>query len=160
MAKVQCSTRRKSKQYRKRHGRKMPKNLEVVNPDAAGIDLGGAVHYVSVPDDRCAEPIRHFGCYTPDLQKMAQWLLECDIKTVVMESTGVYWTPVFRVLEQQGLEVLLVNPKHVKYVPGRKTDVADCQWLRQLHTSLLKGAFVPPHDIAECAHFGGTARTW
>lgn len=150
MAKVQCSTRRKSKQYRKRHGRKMPKNLEVVNPDAAGIDLGGAVHYVSVPDDRCEEPIRHFGCYTPDLQKMAQWLLECDIKTVVMESTGVYWTPVFRVLEQQGLEVLLVNPKHVKYVPGRKTDVADCQWLRQLHTfGLLKGAFVPPHDIAE-----------
>jgi len=150
MAQEQCNIRKKSKQYRRRHGRRMPKNLEVVNPDAAGIDLGSAIHYVSVPDDRCEEPIRHFGCYTPDLQAMAKWLLECGVTTVVMESTGVYWTPVFRVLEQQGFEVLLVNPKHVKYVPGRKTDVADCQWLRQLHTfGLLKGAFVPPNEVAE-----------
>jgi transposase len=150
MAQEQCNIRKKSKQYRRRHGRRMPRNLEVVNPDAAGIDLGSAIHYVSVPDDRCEEPIRHFGCYTPDLQAMAKWLLECGVTTVVMESTGVYWTPVFRVLEQQGLEVLLVNPKHVKYVPGRKTDVADCQWLRQLHTfGLLKGAFVPPNEVAE-----------
>ena len=150
MAQEQCNIRKKSTQYRRRHGRRMPKNLEVVNPDAAGIDLGSAIHYVSVPDDRCEEPIRHFGCYTPDLQAMAKWLLECGVTTVVIESTGVYWTPVFRVLEQQGFEVLLVNPKHVKYVPGRKTDVADCQWLRQLHTfGLLKGAFVPPNEVAE-----------
>lgn len=128
----------------------MPKGLMVVNPDAAGIDLGSAVHYVSVPEDCTSEPVRHFGCYTPDLNQMAQWLVACGVKTVVMESTGVYWMPVFRVLESYKLEVLLVNPKHVKYVPGRKTDVADCQWLRQLHTfGLLSGAFVPPHEIAE-----------
>lgn len=122
----------------------------IVNQDAAGIDLGGAVHYASVPEDRSPEPVRHFGCYTPDLNQMAQWLVACEIKTVVMEATGVYWIPVFRVLESYKLEVLLVNPKHVKYVPGRKTDVSDCQWLRQLHTfGLLNGAFVPPHDISE-----------
>ena len=145
-----CSIRNKSKQYRKRSGRKLPKNLSVLNPDAAGIDIGGAVHYVSVPEDRDDEPVRHFGCYTPDLHQMGQWLVDCGVKTVVMESTGVYWMPVFRVLESYKLQVLLVNPKHVKYVPGRKTDVADCQWLRQLHTfGLLKGAFVPPHEIAE-----------
>ena len=98
-----------------------------MNPDAAGIDLGSTVHYVSVPEDRTPEPVCHFGCYTPDLEQMAQWLKDCGVKTVVMEATGVYWMPVFRVLESYKLEVFLVNPKHVKYVPGRKTDVADCQ---------------------------------
>ncbi len=150
----ECNTRNQSKQYRKRKGRAMPKNLSVVNPDAAGIDLGAKTHYVSVPEDRDPEHVRHFGCYTPDLEAMAQWLLACDIKTVVMEATGVYWSPVFRMLESKGLEVLLVNPRHVKYVPGRKTDVSDCQWLRQLHTfGLLRGAFVPPQIIAEMRTF-------
>ncbi len=150
MSKKKCSTRKISKQYRRRHGKRMPQNLEIVHPDAAGIDLGSAVHYVSVPDDRDPQPVRHFGCYTPDLKAMAQWLLKCGITTVVMEATGVYWTPVFRMLESHGLEVSLVNPRHVKYVPGRKTDVADCQWLRQLHTfGLLNGAFVPSQEIAE-----------
>ena len=122
-----------------------------MHPDAAGIDIGARHHYVSVPEDCGEETIRRFGCYTPELEEMAQWLKQCGVKTdvsilihpgcidldtssVVMESTGVYWIPVFRVLEDYGLEVLLVNPRHVKYVPGRKTDVADCQWLRQLHT--------------------------
>lgn len=138
-----------SRRYGKRRGWGIPKGLRVVNPDAAGIDLGAESHYASVPEDRCAEPVRQFGCYTPQLEEMAQWLIDCGIKTVVMEATGVYWIPVFRVLESRGLEVLLVNPRHVKYVPGRKTDVADCQWLRQLHTfGLLKGAFVPPQEVA------------
>lgn len=150
MSNKECSIRKASQQHRKRRGRKMPRNLDVVNPDAAGIDLGAAVHYVSVPENRDPQPVRHFGCYTPELNAMAQWLLQCKVKTVVMEATGVYWTPVFRVLESYGLQVLLVNPRHVKYVPGRKTDVADCQWLRQLHTfGLLKGAFVPPQEISE-----------
>jgi len=135
--------------HKKRLGSGIPKGLHVVNPDAAGIDIGAESHYASVPEDRCAEPVRQFGCYTPQLEEMADWLIACGIKTAVMESTGVYWIPVFRVLESRGLEVKLVNPRHVKYVPGRKTDVADCQWLRQLHTfGLLKGAFVPPQEVA------------
>jgi transposase len=117
--------------------------------DAAGIDVGSQHHYVSVSEDRDGDTIRRFGCYTPELEAMAHWLKGCGVKTVVMESTGVYWMPVFRVLESHGLEVTLVNPQHVKYVPGRKTDVADCQWLRQLHTfGLLRGAFVPPQEVA------------
>lgn len=150
MTDSKCSIRKMSKQYRNRRGRKLPNGLMVVNPDAAGIDLGSTVHYVSVPEDRTQDTVRNFGCYTPDLEQMAQWLVDCGVKTVVMEATGVYWMPVFRVLESYKLEVFLVNPKHVKYVPGRKTDVVDCQWLRQLHTfGLLTGAFVPPHEIAE-----------
>lgn len=150
MYRNKSSIRGKAKQYRKRKGGKMPEHLKIVNPNAAGIDLGAATHFVSVPEDRDPEPVQHFGCYTPDLEAMAQWLLQCNIKTVVMEATGVYWLPVFRMLESHHLEVLLVNPRHVKYVPGRKTDVADCQWLRQLHSfGLLNGAFVPSHDVAE-----------
>ena len=127
----------------------IPKGLRVVNPDSAGIDIGSQSHYVSVPEDRSPEPVRTFGCYTPQLHEMAEWLVACGIRTVVMEATGVYWIPVYRVLESRGLEVLLVNPRHVKYVPGRKSDVADCQWLRQLHAfGLLRGAFVPPQEVA------------
>ena len=143
------STRPMSTHYRGRRGQHLPKHLEMLNPDAAGIDIGAHHHYVSIPEDRGEKPVRRFGCYTPQLQEMAQWLTQSGVKTVVMESTGVYWVPVFRVLESYGLEVLLVNPRHVKYVPGRKTDVADCQWLRQLHTyGLLRGAFVPPQEVA------------
>jgi len=122
--------------------------LEALNLDAAGIDIGATHHYVSVPEDRDKEPVQRFGCYTPQLEDMALWLKQCGIKTVVMESTGVYWMPVFRALESHGFDVQLVNPRHVKYVPGRKTDVADCQWLRQLHTfGLLRSAFVPPQHV-------------
>jgi len=132
-----------------RRGRRLPKQLSVVNPNAAGIDIGGHHHYVSVPEGRDKETVRRFECYTSELVSMAGWLKRCGVTTVVMEATGVYWMPVFRVLESHGIEALLVNPKHVKYVPGRKTDVADCQWLRQLHTyGLLRSAFVPPQEIA------------
>lgn len=161
MNETDSTTRPLSKHYVKRRGSSMPKQLDIMNPDAAGIDIGARHHYVSVPEGRDKETIRHFGCYTPDLEEMAQWLRKCHVKTAVMESTGVYWIPVFRVLEAHGIEVLLVNPSHVKYVPGRKTDVADCQWLRQLHTyGLLRGSFVPPNPWKPCASTGANANNW
>ncbi len=122
--------------------------FELLNPDSAGIDIGSRTHYVSVPEDRDEQPVRTFGCYTPDLQAMAEWLKQCRIRTVVMESTGVYWVPVYRVLEDAGFEVLLVDARHAKNVPGRKTDVWDSRWLRKLHTfGLLRGCFIPPREI-------------
>jgi transposase len=143
------STRELSRKYRQRRGKRLPKRLEVVHPHAAAIDVGSTEHYVSVRDDADPEPVQRFGCFTPELERMAQWLKQCRVTTVALESTGVYWIPVFRVLEAHGLEVVLVNPRHVKHVPGRKSDVADCQWLQQLHTfGLLRGAFVPPQEVA------------
>lgn len=144
----QYITNSKRQTYRFRKGKKLPKHLECINPNAAGIDIGSQEHYVSVPDDRDVEPIRVYGCYTPDLEAMALWLLDCGIDSVAIESTGVYWIPVYRVLEAHGLNVDLVNARHVKYVPGRKTDVLDCQWLHKLHTfGLLSRSFVPSHEI-------------
>lgn len=143
-----CATKPQTT-YKRRKGKRIPKGLEVIHPDSAGIDVGSQRHYVSVPESRGTDAVRSFGCYTPELERMAHWLRAQRIQTVVMEATGVYWLPVFRILEQAGFEVLLVNPRHVKYVPGRKTDVSDCQWLRQLHSvGLLRGAFVPPQEVA------------
>lgn len=103
---------------------------------------------VSVPEDRAPECVRRFGCFTADLYEMAKWLHECGIKTVAMEATGVYWIAVFQILETQGLEVKLVNARHVKTVPGRKSDVLECQWLRQLHSyGLLAGSFRPDDQV-------------
>lgn len=113
---------------------KTDSHLEQINQNAAGIDLGGAEHWVCVPTDRAEKNVRRFGCFTPDLTAMADWLIECRVRTVTMEATGVYWIPVFQILEAKGLEVKLVNAHYVKTVPGRKTDVNDCQWLQQLHT--------------------------
>lgn len=116
-----------------------------LRPDAAGIDLGATVHYVAVPPDRGKQTVRSFGTQTADLQALADWLIACKIKTVAMEATGVYWVPLFQVLEDRGLEVCLVNARHVKNVPGRKTDVQDCQWLQYLHSvGLLHASFRPP----------------
>ena len=124
------------------------RELSVVNPNAAGIDLGADFHWVSVPEGRDSECIRRFGCFTADLYAMADWLKTCGIETVAMEATGVYWIPVFQILETQGLEVKLVNARHVKTVPGRKSDVKDCQWLRQLHSyGLLAGSFRPDDQV-------------
>ena len=118
------------------------KGLRRMHPNAAGIDIGSRIHYVAVPPDREAAPVRRFGCLTPDLHEMAQWLKACGVETVAMESTGVYWIPVAQVLEQYGLELVLADARHVKHVPGRKTDVVDCQWLQELHYyGLLRGAF-------------------
>jgi transposase len=119
-----------------------------LRPDAAGIDLGATVHYVAVPADRDAQPVRSFGTQTDDLHALADWLIACKIKTVAMEATGVYWVPLFQILEDRGLEVCLVNARHVKNVPGRKTDVQDCQWLQYLHTvGLLHASFRPPAPV-------------
>jgi transposase len=122
--------------------------LQVVNANAAGIDVGARTHYVAVPADRDRQPVRHFGCLTPDLLEMARWLKGCGVQTVAMEATGVYWVPVAQVLESQGLEVVLVDASDLRNVKGRKSDVQDCQWAQQLHTyGLLKGAFRPTRQV-------------
>jgi transposase len=123
-------------------------DLEVVHRDAAGIDIGNASHFVSIPPDRDEQPVREFGCWTAALQEMALWLKERGIRTVAMQSTGVYWIAVLEVLEQAGLEVYLVNARGTKNLPGRKSDVQECQWLRKLHTyGLLRNSFRPPEEI-------------
>ena len=122
--------------------------LPVLNRDAAGIDVGAREHYVAVPAERAEQPVRCFGAFTEDLQRLAQWLLQCGIKTVALESTGVYWIPLYQILESHHLTVKLVNARHVKHVPGRKSDVQDCQWLQQLESfGLLSGSFRPEAKI-------------
>lgn len=124
--------------------------LTPMNPNAAGIDVGAESHFVAVPADRDQRPVREFGAFTADLYQLAQWLKTCGVETVAMESTGVYWIPLFQVLEEQGFAVILVDPHRLKTVPGRKTDVVDCQWLQRLHTyGLLSGAFRPAEDIRQ-----------
>ena len=119
-----------------------------VNLNAAGIDVGASSHFAAVSEGHSEQPVREFQAYTADLYRMADWLLECGVSTVAMESTGVYWIALFGVLEERGLEVLLVDPRRLKSVPGRKTDVVDCQWLQQLHTyGLLSEAFRPEAEI-------------
>lgn len=121
---------------------------EVVHPNAAGIDIGAEQSYVAVPPDRDDQPVRSFGCFTEDLHDLARWLQAGGIDTVAMESTGVYWVPLFQILEGYGFEVYLVNARHVKNVPGRKTDVLDCQWLQQLHSfGLLSASFRPDDEL-------------
>ena len=115
-----------------------------INHDAAGIDVGNAQHWVAVPCGRDVESIRMFGCFTADLHALANWLERCGIKTVAMESTGVYWIALYEVLESRGFRVCVVNARQAKNLPGRKTDVKDCQWLQQLHTyGLLTASFRP-----------------
>lgn len=124
------------------------KELELLNVNAAGLDIGAAEIYACVPQDRDEEPIRSFETYTRELMLLAEWLKACNIETVAMESTGVYWIPVYEVLETQGFEVLLVNAHHVKNVPGRKSDVSDCEWIQRLHTyGLLRGSFRPQEEM-------------
>jgi len=127
---------------------KLPKHLEHINRYAAGIDIGSKSHFVAVPEGTDEQPVREFSTFTADLERLAGWLISCGVTTVAMESTGVYWIPVFEILESHGLEVKLVNARHVKNVPGRKSDVLDCQWLQQLHTyGLLHGAFRPTDEV-------------
>jgi transposase len=122
--------------------------LTITHPNAAGIDIGSASHFVAVPPDRDDEPVREFASFTADLNAMADWLKACGIDTVAMESTGVYWIPVFELLESRGFTVMLINARHVKNVSGRKSDVLDCQWIQQLMTyGLLRGAFRPTDQV-------------
>jgi transposase len=123
-------------------------SLEVVHRDAAGIDIGNESHYVAVPATRDSQPVRRFGCTTAELKAMAQWLEQCGIRTVAMQSTGVYWIPVYDILEAVGLEVYLVNAQQTKNLPGRKSDVQESQWLMKLHTyGLLRKSFRPSQQI-------------
>jgi transposase len=129
-------------------------NFDLINPNAAGIDIGSEQIFVAVPADRDPEPVRMFRSYTEDLHHLADWLISCNITSVVMESTGVYWIPLFQILESRGLKVCLVNARHVKNLPGRKTDVLDCQWLQKLHTfGLLAASFRPPDEICVLRSF-------
>jgi transposase len=123
--------KRKLKEGGKRSQAAMP----VMRPDAAGIDIGATEIFVAVPADRATENVRAFPTFTQDLYALADWLQACGIQTVAMESTGVYWIPLFQILEECGFEVCLVNARHVKNVPGRRTDVSDCQWLQFLQAS-------------------------
>ena len=135
---------------RKRNRRKPARQVAPtkVRNDAAGIDIGATEVYVAVAPDRDPEPVRRFSTFTVDLERLAAWLKECGVKTVAMESTGVYWIPLFDILEAHGFEVCLVNARHVKNVPGRKSDVLDCQWLQYLHAvALLRASFRPASDI-------------
>ena len=145
------STRKTSVKTVGRTGRgreRLPAELSQVNLNASGIDVGASSHFVAVSQNRSDQPVREFAAYTADLYRLADWLAECGVETVVMESTGVYWIPLFGVLEERGFEVMLVDPRRIKNVPGRKTDVLDCQWLQQLHTyGLLSGAFRPEAEI-------------
>src|SRR5215469_16501795 len=122
--------------------------FERIQPDAAGIDCGQNSHFVAVPPERDPQPVREFRTFTADLHRLADWLVQCGVKTVAMESTGVYWIPLYEILEQRGLEVLLVNARDVHNVRGRKSDVSDCEWLQQLHSvGLLRPSFRPTAAI-------------
>jgi transposase len=146
-------SKRLNRQQRKQLQRQFDANspeLTIVHPDAAGIDIGSASHFVSVPPDRDQEPVREFGSWTADLHRLANWLKACGIKTVAIQSTGVYWIPVHDVLEKEGLEPYLVNARGTKNLPGRKSDVQECQWLRKLHTyGLLRKSFRPAEEIRQ-----------
>jgi Transposase len=113
-----------------KRSKKRCEELPILHPDAAGIDVGASELFVAVSADRDPQPVRSFPTFTRDLNALADWLQQCGIHSVAMESTSVYWIPVYQILESRGLEVCLVNAQHVKNVPGRKTDVSDCQWLQ------------------------------
>ena len=134
---------------KKRRGKgKSSGMLVTLEPDAAGVDIGAEEIYVAVPSDRDQNPVRSFGSFTRDLNELADWLIQCGIRSVAMESTSVYWIPLYQILEERGLTVYLVNAQHVRNVPGRKSDVSDCQWIQYLHSvGLLKASFRPPAEI-------------
>jgi transposase len=132
-----------------KRSRRQQSRMSPVHPNAAALDIGATMHVAAVGPDRDAEPVRTFKTFTDELHRLADWFAACEVKTVAMESTGVYWIPVYEILEQRGFEVLLVNARDAKHVPGRKTDVCDAQWLQRLHEyGLLRGSFRPPAEIA------------
>src|SRR5215467_4420205 len=139
---------RKERKELARRLRSEDPGLEVVHPCAAGIDVGNEAHYVAVRPDRDLQPVRRFECFTADLHRLADWLQNCGVKTVAMQSTGVYWIPLYDILEDSGFEVFLVNARHTKNLPGRKSDVQESQWLLKLHThGLLNNSFQPASEI-------------
>jgi len=123
--------------------------LPVINDRAAGIDIGARFHVVGVPPELCDQPVQTFQAFTGDIERMADWLVSIGIKTVAMESTGVYWVPVYEVLRSRGIEAIVANAREARTVPGRKSDVNDAQWLQRLHAcGLLRASFRPAPDIA------------
>jgi len=139
---------RKERKELARRLRSEDPGLAIVHPHAAGIDVGNGAHYVAVPPDRDLHPVRRFECFTADLHRLADWLKNCRIKTVALQSTGVYWIPLYDILEERGFEVYLVNARHTKNLPGRKSDVQESQWLLKLHTyGLLNNSFQPTSEI-------------
>src|SRR5262244_2333367 len=136
-------------------------SLEVVHPDAAGIDIGNESHYVAVPATRDSQAVRRFGCTTGELQALAEWLKQCRIRTVAMQSTGVYWVAVYDLLEQAGFEMYLVNARDTKNLPGRKSDVQESQWLMKLHTyGLLRNSFRPSQEIRTLRTYWRQRQDW
>jgi transposase len=137
-----------AKKSQRAKGVKDFENLPPLNQNAAGIDVGNAEHHVAVPAGRGTEPVEKFGSFTADLHRMARWLKACGVKTVAMQATGVYWVALYQILEDYGLQVNVVNAHHTKTLPGRKTDVLECQWLQKLHTfGLLNNSFQPAEEI-------------
>jgi transposase len=135
---------------RKEKSKATHSGMATVHPNAAAIDIGATMHMAAVGADRTSDPVRSFGTFTGDLLRLADWFAECGVKTVVMESTSVYWIPIFELLDERGFEVFLVNARDAKHVPGRKTDVSDAQWLQRLHSyGLLRASFRPKGEIAE-----------
>ena len=125
-----------------------PTVFDRLNPHVAGIDCGSGEHYVAVPPDRDPHPVQSFPTFTSDLLRLADWLAACRVTSVAMEATGVYGIPIYEILDARGFEVLLVNARHFKNVPGRKSDVSDCEWIRELHSvGLLRGSFRPTDAI-------------
>lgn len=138
------------KSRNKKGSRKIVKleSLKQINLNAAGLDIGDEEIWAAIPEDHQETSVRQFATFTADLHALADWLEQFQVDTVAMESTGIYWIPVFEILEERGFEVLIVNARHIKNVPGKKTDVLDCQWIQQLHTyGLLRGSFVPAAEI-------------
>jgi transposase len=134
----------------KRSKSRVDRKMSVVHPHAAAIDVGATMHMAAVRPDRAPEPVRSFGTFTADLHRLVDWFTECGVETVVMESTSVYWIPIFELLDARGFTVFLVNARDAKHVPGRKTDVSDAQWLQRLHSyGLLRASFRPKGQIAE-----------
>src|SRR5258705_4769203 len=129
---------------------KTKSSMAVVHPNAAAIDIGATMHMAAVRPDRSTEPVQSFGTFTTDLRRLADWFTECGVETVVMESTSVYWIPIFELLDARGFTGLIVNSRDAKHVPGRKNDVSDAQWLQRLHSyGLLRASFRPKGQIAE-----------
>jgi transposase len=123
--------------------------ISMINPNAAAIDIGSTMHMAAINPKAGDNPVREFGTFTDDLHAMASWFKECGVTSVAMESTGVYWIPAYEVLEQHGFDVILVNARYAKNVPGRKTDVSDAAWLQRLHSyGLLQGSFRPEAGVA------------
>src|ERR1035438_3027927 len=144
---ARTTTAGKGKRGQKRKGMCLG-DRPILEPNAAGIDIGAREIFVAVPPDRDEHPVRVFSTFTEDLEKMAQWLVSCGVTTVAMESTGVYWIPLYDVVEQHGMKACLVDARGMKNVPGRRTDWHECQWLQFLHSvGLLRAAFRPDGDV-------------